>query len=531
MTIYIWLGGGVMPGEGLVVSMVDATRQTPGATVFMPGCGVRAALPAHAISIVFDSASSDVSCDEPGTGIRLVSTLRGPDAPPQVLSATLDMRVSTFRAAAWVPLQFVLGHSAVYLNPADGDAVASAAWAPFYIFLNGTDSLHMASGSFRLLSGADASASGDAALSAFYVVASARTSGHASDAHAVSGLRLECGAKHEGGQVDPAVLMELFENWSGLSQPLTPPPRAPPPRSLPPPPPRRGAEGEAHATASPAAAGAAAFGVALCVTLALLVGVAAAWQLARRRASSQEDNITLVATPAGTAARTDGVDVLLSYRAEDWRLADAVDDKLTLHFGLRTRKEEVAGISSASVGAERLRLLRTTPVFAPLVTLPALQALAAADGDGGAAVLAEWLLALYFAQSGAEKREHGLRLVHPLLLGAEATDAGTGRRRWLSLLDDPACAAALAALPDAVPSSAVAAANAALRASGLTPLPRRFASQTVRQIVLGCDGDADGALRGVLSGAPFALACAEEDLGLYITRGYAAPIVALRNAA
>jgi hypothetical protein len=54
-----------------------------------------------------------------------------------------------------------------------------------------------------------------------------------------------------------------------------------------------------------------------------------------------------------------------------------------------------------------------------------------------------------------------------------------------------------------------------------TPLPPRFASLTVRQIVCGCDEPPSRRLAGVLSGAPFALECAEGDLGLYIGGRYA----------
>jgi hypothetical protein len=45
----------------------------------------------------------------------------------------------------------------------------------------------------------------------------------------------------------------------------------------------------------------------------------------------------------------------------------------------------------------------------------------------------------------------------------------------------------------------------------------------VRQIVCGCDDEQApcGRLAGILSGAPFALECAEDDLGLYVQRRYA----------
>jgi hypothetical protein len=45
LKLYVRMGGGTsMPGEGLVISMVDASKQTPGATRFLAGCGTRPAL-------------------------------------------------------------------------------------------------------------------------------------------------------------------------------------------------------------------------------------------------------------------------------------------------------------------------------------------------------------------------------------------------------------------------------------------------------------------------------------------------------
>jgi hypothetical protein len=148
--------------------------------------------------------------------------------------------------------------------------------------------------------------------------------------------------------------------------------------------------------------------------------------------------------------------------------------------------------------------------------------------------LAEWLAALYFRDAEEETADDGtrpVRLIHPLLVGqlAPPTRERTPAR-WLNLKDDPAYAAALAALPDAVPAATVALVDSALRRTAGAPLPPRFAALTVRQIVCGCD-DAHapcGRVAGVLSGAPFALECADDDLGLYI-RGKFAPAL-LRGA-
>ncbi len=86
--------------------------------------------------------------------------------------------------------------------------------------------------------------------------------------------------------------------------------------------------------------------------------------------------------------------------------------------------------------------------------------------------------------------------------------------RWASLVGAPGYDAALAALPDAVPTATTALVDSALRRALGAPLPPAFAVLTVRQIVL-----------GILSGDPFVLACAHDDLGLYVTGKYAPPIL------
>ena len=106
ITAYVWLGGSAsMPGEGLVISLVDARRQTPGKTVFKRGCGTRPALPEAAVSIVLDTGDSDPSCDEPGTGARFVVSLEGGEKPPLVLCSTLDMSTTSFRKGEWISIQ------------------------------------------------------------------------------------------------------------------------------------------------------------------------------------------------------------------------------------------------------------------------------------------------------------------------------------------------------------------------------------------------------------------------------------------
>jgi hypothetical protein len=88
-------------------------------------------------------------------------------------------------------------------------------------------------------------------------------------------------------------------------------------------------------------------------------------------------------------------DVFLSYDQADWRLADALYDKLRLR-GLYVHKS--AARDQAPFDAARLRALRAAPTFAPVFTLSTLQRMAAAAGAAAEPdpALAECLAALYF---------------------------------------------------------------------------------------------------------------------------------------
>jgi hypothetical protein len=506
MTLYVRMGGGVMPGDGLAISLVDASKQTPGRTVFMPGCGVRAALPAHALSIVFDTAVSDPGCDEPGTGARVVSTLLGAQEPPAVLVSTLETSTATFRNGDWVTVQVEL------INPLSAqrgeesgvqEAYAVAVEhssslggdAPYTlraVYVNGDEMLNLASTWSRLVSS-------NLSLSAFYFVISARTGNAASDAHAVSGIHVEC--------VTFASLPTWVEDWSALRQPLTPPPLGV--RAQPPPPPRSAAGARAHVSA------AVSLGAAFGAMLLLLLLAAVTWHCCAPAATPLRDSddcasLLAVVTEAPPPLPETCYHVFLSYRRADWRLTDAVQDKLML-CGLRVFKDVDGAMAGRPFDMELLAAVRCTPVFSPIVTLASLrrlsQAVAAAEVDTS---LAEFVAALYFRDV-----ERTVLLIHPLLAApeerAEVVAPAAKRReapRWRNLSSTPEYAALLAALPDEVPAATMALVDAAMRRSCGVPLPAAFASLTVRQIMLGRAADAAtgaAAVTGVLAGKPFEL--------------------------
>jgi hypothetical protein len=547
LTVYIWMGGGVLPGEGLVISLVDATRQTPGATRFMSGCGVRAALPAHALSIVLDTADSDAACDEPGTGARIVSTLDGEDAPPRVMSSTLELGTSAFRRGAWTPVQLLIKDTRQITNPLaaadssegrqDESAAAPLRFAPWRVWLDGTQLLD----SSVLPHAVRASAT----LREFYIVVSARTGSASMDVHAISGLRLECPRK------DSDLASGWIINWAGLRQPLTPPPFG-----WPPPPTKAAAPGAAagadlpRSTVSMRAAALSCL-AAFVTSLSLASLAAAAWHCRRHpraqpqaaeyllcyRAAQPQLNLadeqqTTAPPPLATKHHTasevppPAFHAFLSYRRADWRIVDAVHDKLRLA-GVRVFKDVDGQMAGRPFDVELLLAVHSAAAFAPVVTLASLQRLAGAAAAGAEAdtSLAEWLAALYFRDAEEAQQHRSVRLIHPLLVGqlAPPTRERAHAHHWLSLRDEPAYAAALAALPAATPAATVAMVDGALRRALGRSLPPRFACLTVRQIVCGCDDEQApcGRLAGILSGAPFALECAEDDLGLYVQRRYA----------
>ena len=365
-------------------------------------------------------------------------------------------------------------------------------------------------------------------LESFYLVVSARTGASGGDRHAVSGVHVQ----HCPKATD-------LENWEGLRQPFTPPPASPPWSSL------RTPLQQPATVISAARLGAISFGAALACTLGLLASAAAALQLLRRpapqhkRAAALDEVVTpecgealLYPEPSATpsaeqqparrpsgehmrwassdgkqrrsseAARGAEYDVVLLYRRIDGALVDSLYDKLRLS-GLRVFKAVDGFLAGRPCDAELVRVMRATPVFGAIVTLPGLRSLAAAAAGRGNALLAELLLALCLRDAGA------IRLIHPLLVGPETGDEAG----WSSLLAEPSYEAALAALPDAPCAATVALVDAALRNAGAGTVPPHVAALTVQEV-----------LARVLGGAPFALACQLQDLGLYLSRQYVPPI-------
>jgi hypothetical protein len=236
---------------------------------------------------------------------------------------------------------------------------------------------------------------------------------------------------------------------------------------------------------------------------------------------------------AALAAQEPAFHAFLSYRRADWRLVDAVQDKLRLS-GLRVFKDVDGAMTGRPFDVELLLAVRSARAFAPVVTLASLQRMAgvAASAEPDTS-LAEWLAALYFRDAheeacGEKGGARPVQLIHPLLVGALLPPRDGYPARWSSLAAEPAYAAALAALPDAVPAATVAMVDGALRRALGRPLPPRFARLTVRDIVL---GRVEPPLVGILSGSPFALECADEDLGLYIRGRFASALLAGRGGA
>jgi hypothetical protein len=113
-----------------------------------------------------------------------------------MLSNTLDLRIPQFRNGDWLPIQFTI-ESAIIIH--GNDVAADGSWtslqrvtdrpdlfAPFRVHVDGVAVLDASQGFNGLQPG------NSSQLEAFYLVVSARTGALSSDAHAVSGVRLEC---------------------------------------------------------------------------------------------------------------------------------------------------------------------------------------------------------------------------------------------------------------------------------------------------------------------------------------------------
>jgi hypothetical protein len=252
------------------------------------------------------------------------------------------------RAARWIPIQFMIQNSAFITSELKQADDGSWTWqqesttngvdmfVPASVWVDGGVVLH--TGMMNSLYAA-ALRDVNTSLDAFYVVVSARTGELSSDAHAISGLRLEC---------RPAAYTGAFvENWEGLRQPLMHL-AMPPPYSSPPPPssPRAyGMQGQ-----SSAAVGGISFAVAFGVSMAALAGAFLALRRPKgvRRgissggqATGEEvgpllDNgvrIESVPVPGPLPDEADeadaaGSDVFLRYRRADYWLADTIYNKL-----------------------------------------------------------------------------------------------------------------------------------------------------------------------------------------------------------
>lgn len=556
LTVYVRLGGGVLPGEGLVVSIVDATRQTPGATRFLGpsrhACGVRAALPANAMSVVLDMAVSEPSCDGAGTGVSVVSTLLldGGDSNglgssdsdvPQLFASTLEQSTSLFRRSDWVPLQALLWPittQSVAQVDASGTALRMMStddprvYAPLVAFIDGTvqlDTFVRPVDMLRAIHDANRS------LDAFYVVVSARSGTAAADAHAVGGIRLVCNAGLEGADV---------LNWDGYRQPYSNV-SAPPP----PPPLKNVYERNEEASVVPlhfAMIAPISFGIAFAMTLLLAV-LGVAW-LRRCRVSSSTKHAVEAQSLLAEEAHPDCSSVVayVSYnRAVDAALADVFSNKLRLcRLRVVGDAADAHSLKSTTFDAAALRALRGADAFAPLVTLASLQHLASLGSgidDAGQALLAEWLAAL--AVQDCTMRSKPL-LIRPVLVGVPTGSS------WLRLLNDPAYDAALRTLHAYVAPVAAAAeaVDTALLAEGCAPLPAHLAALSVGDIVLrvlcgGAEATADllddATAAGEAGGAAalldtgqkaFELTCRFEDLHLYIVARYLPSLLVQSNA-
>ena len=541
VTAFVKVDGGTWPGEGIALSLVDASRQTPGATRFIRSCGVSAALPAYALSVVLDSASdSEPGCVDDGIGALIVSTFHGDAAPPHVVVSTLPgyefAATSRFRNGGWVPLQFTL--SWLWSPDFDPspllDSTGMQALKRMFdagarpnsidvVRLEGDEMLLGLAGQSALLRDM---ADTNVTLSRFYIVASARSPAASApvDGHAVAGVRVECVRMtrnlDEGGD-------ETGDMWihsSGFRQPLTPPPASRLKSSPPSPPPSARMQSPTPVERSSVAAiGAAAFALTMLLTLALIALCTCAAH--RWRAAAVRPPRTAVYDCAEVVALTPGADddpssllspqlhffdAFLSYLRADWRLVDAIQDKLALR-GVRAFKDVDGHLAGRPFDEELLRAVAGAMTFAPVVTRENVRRMAALRRDSVADTsLAEWLAALYFTSpGGAVAQGHAVRVrsILPIMAGVhlpEPPDLKSGR--WAPLREDPEYATALAQLCNEPAGATSALLDATLRRVMGVPLPAAFAAMSVRAVVLSVLEREEA----------FELTCTDEQFGLYV---------------
>jgi hypothetical protein len=173
--------GGGTRGDGVLLALVDSTRQNPESTVFLgTGCGLRAVRPAWAFIVELDTYDdeNDIACrnvplDGSSYGFRLVRTygpadepvilssvLHSDDAPSCRPSCTLDANLFS---GNWWQLQLTLPSLA---------SVDINVWAEGALRMSETNHSYVPS--------------------SFYLLAAGRTSTLSSDLNGVANMRVDC---------------------------------------------------------------------------------------------------------------------------------------------------------------------------------------------------------------------------------------------------------------------------------------------------------------------------------------------------
>ena len=220
-------------------------------------------------------------------------------------------------------------------------------------------------------------------------------------------------------------------------------------------------------------------------------------------------------------------DAFLSYRRADWRLVDAIQDKLALR-GVRAFKDVDGHLAGRPFDEELLRAVAAATTFAPVVTRENVRRMAALRRDSAPDTsLAEWLAALYFT-SPTGGAAHGddvavcVRSIVPILAGAHLPPEPPAFRtaRWAPLSGDAEYTAALAQLCDEPANATAALLDATLRRVMGVPLPGAFAAMSVRAVVLGV----------LQREEAFELACTEDHFGLYVNGRLARALLDARSS-
>ena len=186
VTANLTSGAGTVAGDGVLLALVDSTKQTPGATAYVQtlnGCGMATVRPQYALILEFTTRDTTTCTGGNTKDLRLVRTYGAADAPVELVHTRQPLSAATCEpsctlapymySGAWWEAQIFLPTFMPSVAPDYEDMNQE-----IQVYTDGTLRMVLANNSF--------------APASFYVVAAGRTSDGANDRNGVANVHVDC---------------------------------------------------------------------------------------------------------------------------------------------------------------------------------------------------------------------------------------------------------------------------------------------------------------------------------------------------